>query len=86
MPQSAEHFITAADYLARERQAELKSEYLNPAGNASVSGWPVRGNAGQDEREGDAVAGWIMNLDGAAQYARHQVIDDVQPQPAAAAA
>lgn len=32
MPQSAEHFITAVDYLARERQAELKSEYLNPAG------------------------------------------------------
>lgn len=29
MPQPAEHFITAADYLALERQAETKSEYLN---------------------------------------------------------
>ncbi len=29
MSQLAEHFITAADYLALERQAETKSEYLN---------------------------------------------------------
>ena len=29
MSQLAEHFITAADYLAMERQAEIKSEYLN---------------------------------------------------------
>ena len=29
VPQPAEQFITAADYLARERQAEIKSEYLN---------------------------------------------------------
>lgn len=29
MPQLAEQFITAADYLALERQAETKSEYLN---------------------------------------------------------
>lgn len=29
MPRPAEQFITAADYLALERQAESKSEYLN---------------------------------------------------------
>ncbi len=29
MSRPAEHFITAADYLALERQAETKSEYLN---------------------------------------------------------
>ena len=29
MSQPAEHFITVADYLALERQAETKSEYLN---------------------------------------------------------
>ena len=29
MSRPAEQFVTAADYLALERQAETKSEYLN---------------------------------------------------------
>ena len=41
---------------------------------------------GQSEREGDAVAGWAMDLDRAAQNSSDQIIDNIESQAAASAA